>query len=422
MKHASVLHFLLALSLLAATACTQSAAEKSGASAKFTSQTTVEIPQLLDRPAALRYGTEWDAVQNIYGAQSAELRKNPDNLEARLKLTEVFIQEARITGEHPHYYPAALQMLAPVVASLEQVKDSDSRKKDLLFRALSHKASIELSLHDFAKAQTTAERAIAINPYNAYIYGCLVDANVELGYYKQAVEMCDKMVSIRPDLRSYARVSYLREIYGEVSGAIEAMDMAVKAGYPGYEQTEWSRLQLGHLYERYGNLLEAGNQYQICLAVRENYPFALAALAGLEEKRGNHKKAEALLKQAADIIPEVGFYVSLAKIYQKTNRNAEAKETILLVEKMLAEDMAAGHNMRLEIAHFHLEVTKDLNKALQAAHEEYQTRPENKDVNQLLAAIYLAQGDKTKAAEHLKKAGATGTKDPEFLALQKELN
>ncbi len=411
--------FCAALTLLAA--CGQLSSEPTKAHAKLTAQTTLDIPTLLDRPEKLRYGQEWDNVQNIYGAQAAELRRHPDNLEAHIKMAELFIQEARVTGEHPHYYPAALQMLQPVVATLEKQPNPDLKQKDLLFRALSHTASVQLSLHDFAHARETAARAIAINPYNAYTYGCLVDANVELGDYAKAVEVCDKMVGIRPDLRSYARVSYLREIYGDVKGAVNAMDMAVKAGYPGYEQTEWARVQLGRLYERYGNLAEAEKQYQMALAVRENYPFALAGMAGVEEKRQHFDRAEALLHQAAGIIPEVSFYINLTRICQKTNRAAEAATLIEKVEKMMADDIAAGHNMSLEAGHFHLEVTKDLEKAMQFANDEYQRRPDNKDVNQLLAAIYLVKGNKAQAARHLRKALATGSKDPDLLDLKRKI-
>ncbi|MCK6694024.1 MAG: tetratricopeptide repeat protein, partial [Thermoanaerobaculia bacterium] len=183
---------------------------------------------------------------------------------------------------------------------------------------------------------------------------------------------------------------------------------AVKAGYPGYEQTEWARLQLGHLYERKGDLAAAEKQFQMCLAARENYPFALAALAGIEVKRGQYGKAETLLKQAMGIIPELGFYIDLVKIYQKTGRENEAKPLIQEIQDMMAEDMAAGHNMALEAGRFHLEVTKNLEKALQFTREEYQKRPANRDVNQLLADIYLAQGNKKQAKEHLQKTMIQG--------------
>jgi hypothetical protein len=50
------------------------------------------------------------------------------------------------------------------------------------------------------------------------------------------------MMAIRPDLRSYSRVSYLREIFGDIPGAREAMLMAIQAGYPGQEETASTHL------------------------------------------------------------------------------------------------------------------------------------------------------------------------------------
>lgn len=420
MKCASILSALFFLALSILLSCSHGQPADKTVRAKFTAQQDVSIPRLLDRPEALRYETEWDAVQNLYGAQAVELRRNPDDVEARIKLAEIFMQEARVTGEHPHYYPAALEMLQPVIRTLESVAKPDVHQKDQLFRALSHQASIKLSLHDFEQAREIAKRAIVLNPYNAYIYGCLVDAQVELGQYAKAVEACDKMVGIRPDLRSYARVSYLREIHGDVPGAIEAMDMAVKAGYPGLEQTEWARLQLGQLYERYGQIQQAEKQYRTCLAVRENFPFALAALAGLERKNGHFKQAEDLLQQAIAIIPEVGFFLDLAKVYRQTGSKENVRKLIGQIEGMMAEDSAAGHNMNLEAARFHLELTRDLDEALRLAQLEYTLRPKNKDVNQLMAEIWLAKGRPEKAAPFMATASATGCKDPNLVALQKK--
>lgn len=388
---------------------------------KWASQSTLELPRLLERPEALRYGKEWDDVQNFYGAQCAALRSNPNHSEARLLLAECFMQEARVTGEHPHYYPAALSMIEPVIVQLTNKKDQNIQEKDLLFRALSHKASIQLSLHDFVAAKNTAAQAVAINPYNAYIYGCLVDAHVELGAYEEAVALCDKMVSIRPDLRSYARVSYLREIHGDPKGAIEAMKMAVAAGYPGYEQTEWARLQLGGLLEKYGQEREAQTQYENTLALRPNYPFAQAALAGLEWKKGKWQSAIERLKAAAEIVPEVGFYIDMAKIYRQKGDQKAFELLANEIESMFKEDMEAGHNMRMEAARFQLELRQNPEKALELLQEELNSRASNKDVNQLLGEIYLQQGNKKAAAEALQKAAATGSKDPDLKRLLSRL-
>ena len=74
------------------------------------------------------------------------------------------------------------------------------------------KASVMLTLHQFHDAEIIGKWAVKKYPYSAAAYGVLVDSYVELGKYEMAVEMCDKMLKIKPDLRSYSRASYLREI------------------------------------------------------------------------------------------------------------------------------------------------------------------------------------------------------------------
>lgn len=377
-------------------------------------QSSNEYPALLDRPELLQNGKEWDAVQNTYSAAIQNLNSDKVNLESYLKLTEVCILEARVTGEHGHYYPGALQ----IIEELLQRKDIP---QDVLFQALSLKSSVLLSQHDFEKALVCSQKAIQLNPYNAQIYGTLTDALVELGRYDEAVKAADKMVQIRPDLRSYARISYMREIHGDVDGAIEAMKMAVKAGYPGLEQTAWTRLTLGNVYETYGQLDNAKKEYQKILAERENYPFAIGALANLELQQNNFEGAEKLLKEAAAIIPEFSFYVQLAELYQKTNRQNEYQRTLEEIFVMLQDDVDSGHNMNLEYADIHLRITKDFQKGLEYTLNEYEKRPENIDVNRMLSQLYFELGDLEISKKHLTKATTTNSIHPEIEHLKDHL-
>jgi len=249
---------------------------------------------LLDRPIEL-FGAEWDQVQSKYQECTINIAKNPDDFGDYIKLAEVFMHEARVTGEHGHYYPSALQVLNTVLGK-------EKEPSDIRFNALLYKASVMLSQHEFQTAKELSLEAMKINKYNAQLYGTLVDALVELGEYDDAVLMADKMVSLRPDLRSYARISYLREIYGDMPGAIEAMTMAAQAGYPGLEQTAWAKLTLGELYEKNKEPEKASLVFQQILEERDNYPFAIAALGKLELEKENYKKAEVLLQKAASII------------------------------------------------------------------------------------------------------------------------
>ncbi len=398
--------FGIAVSLL--TACNK----KSNSNTDEISQS--KYPELLDRPELLQNGKEWEAVQNTYAGAVQNLTSEKVDLTNYLKLTEVCILEARVTGEHGHYYPGALQII-------DELLSKKDISQDLLFQALSLKSSVLLSQHDFKNALLCSQRAIKINPYNAQIYGTLTDALVELGRYEEAVLAADKMVGIRPDLRSYARISYMREIHGDIEGSIEAMKMAVKAGYPGLEQSAWTRLTLGNIYETYGKLDEAKNEYQLTLAERENYPFAIGALAGIELQQENYKAAEDLLKEATAIIPEFSFYVQLAELYQKTNRMEEYKETLDEIFVMLQDDVDSGHNMNLEYADIHLRITKDYEKALAFTLLEHEKRPVNIDVNKMLAKIYYEMGDKENSRKFFNEAIRTNSKNPDIKNLKEQL-
>ena len=373
-----------------------------------------ELPQLLDRGTLIQNGNEWERVQNQYGKFRQQIIRNQKPLEAKLNLARLFSQEARVTGEHGYYYPAALKLLNDILKP-------DLEDKDLKFSVLSAKASVLLSQHEFAKALEIGQEALKMNPYNAQIYGVLVDANVELGHYKKAVEKADKMVSIRPDLRSYSRVSYLREIYGRTEGSMEVMKMAVKAGYPGYEETAWTRLQLGNLYQRYGQMENAKMQYFKILMERPNYPFAMAALAKMEVQNKNYEKAEKLLKEACALIPEVSFYKQLAQLYFETGRKEEGEKMIPQILSMLKKDIESGHNVNLLYAAVYADLKKDYDKAIEYALAEYDRRPENIDVNKMLATLYRQKGETVLAKKYLKKAMITNSKNPALLELRKVL-
>lgn len=377
--------------------------------------TSIPVGQLLDRNQLIQMSNEWNQVQNNYVALREKLNKNPNDHQAALELVLLFTQEARVTGEHGHYYPAAMDVLDQILSN------SNNLSEDHYFVALNMKAGVLMSLHQFEMALETAKEAIEINPFNAQIYGVLVDANVELGNYEEAVHSADKMVSIRPDLRSYARVSYLRQIFGDVSGAIDAMEMAVTAGYPPYEETAWAGYQLGKLYELENATESAKNIYQQILLDRPGYPFAIAALANLKSQDLKKKEALQLLDKAIAAIPEVSFYTDKARILYESDEREKADKVMREVFLMLEDDRKNGHNMDLFYAEIYSDILNNQDKALEHALKEYKVRPKNIEVNKLLALIYSKKGDIKKTQKHLKLALRTNIQDSDLMALRKQI-
>ncbi len=379
-------------------------------SSKSTVQTKSIVPELLDRSEGIQLGKEWDHVQNSYMDLKTSIDQDQKNIQSLLELTALFIQEARVTGEHGHYYPAALALSDTVLNQKHITSDQQ-------YTALVQKAGVQLSLHDFADALITGRKALMLNPQNAQVYGVLVDAYVELGQYQKAIVAADQMIRIKPDIRSYSRVSYLREIHGDIEGAISAMTMAIKSGFPGYEETAWAMLTLGELYQRYGQFDQAKKTYEEILNVRPDYPFAIAALADLKIQNGDLASAEQDLNVAINHIPEFGFNVQLAQIYKKQNREAEFKFIIEEIFAMLEDDIAAGHNMTMEYADIHLDLLDDPNQALTLASTEYNKRPDNIDVNMQMARIYRALNNTEMVQKHMADASITNSKHPDLASL-----
>jgi len=361
---------------------------------------------LKPRTSKISSSSEWLNTQKAIAGMEDRLRKNPNETEIKLKLARAYMQEGRVTGDHNYYDALAFKLTNEVLKA-----DAEN------FEALCCKATLQASAHQFADALQTSEEAIKINPYNSFIYGVKCDALVELGKYDEAIKAGDKMVSVRPDIRSYSRISYLREIIGDYHGAIEAMKMALEAGYPGLEQTEWVRTYLGRLYEITGRLQIAEIYYQQALANRENYAPALAGLGRIEKAGKNYSKAIQLYTNAANIVQDYSCHHELALLYRLTNEKEKsgkefqtALDLLMKHKHPTSEENGIGHNIDRELALVYTSMNEN-DKALNSAIAEYQRRPDNIDVNETLAWAYYNSSDYMNARIHILKALRTKSKN-----------
>jgi tetratricopeptide (TPR) repeat protein len=366
---------------------------------------------LKDRTAKLAAVPDWADTKMKADDLYKKITANPKDKKSKLQLTSIYMQEARMTGDHLYYDKAAMQLVNSALAD-------DS----MYFEAICFKSMIYLSEHHFADGLVWAQKAQKLNPYNSFVYGLLTDANVELGDYKNAVEMTDKMVSTRPDLRSYSRVSYLREIYGDYPGAIDAMKMAVTAGYPGAEETEWCRIQLGHLYENEGKPKEAMVQYQTALYERPNYAYAYAGLGRLAKADKNYKEAIADFQKADSLVEDYSFRDELIDLYAINGEKDKSQDMAnKVLDKLTADaaggtnDQSIGHYADRELAYVYIK-TGDYGKALDHALMEYNRRPDNIDVNETLAWAYYKKGDYKNAATYIATALKTNSQNPQLLS------
>ncbi len=384
---------------------------------RTTSKKKEEIPALKERNINIGLQSEWLNTKAAIAGLLEKIKVNPEDNKAKLDLSLAYIQESRVTGDHTYYDEAAIKLLNQILA----VEKNN-------FDALCAKATVLLSQHHFQDGLNIANQASAINPNSAFVYGILCDANLELGDYDAAVKMADKMVSIRPDIRSYARISYLREIFGDYKGAIEAMKMATQSAYPGLEQSEWTRCQLGKLYETTGDTAKAARCYQESLVYRENYAYALAGLGRLAETKKDYPKAIAYFSQAQKAVNDYSFGDQLIDLYTLSGDTQKATE---MTQKVIEElqkhantedkNTEQGHYADKELAYLYLKANNP-DKALECAIREHNRRPENIETNEALAWCYYKKNDLVLAKKHIDKALRYNSSNPELLVKLKAIS
>ncbi|MEO5929385.1 MAG: tetratricopeptide repeat protein, partial [Candidatus Kapaibacterium sp.] len=266
------------------------------------------------------------------------------------------------------------------------------------------KASMLMTLHQFADAKALAEKAIQTNPASAFAYGVLCDANVELGKYDEAVKASDMMLSTRPDLSSYARASYLREIYGDRPGAISAMKMAADAGAPGTEERSWALYNLANLFLNQGKLDTAAFIYNGILEERPNYPYALNGLASVKAARKDYGDGIELLVKASQLAPEHLFFEQLSDIYLAMDQKDQAGTMEKRVLDAFEQHEKGGWNVDREYAIYCANHDIKLPEALMRAKRELDRRPDNIDVQDTYAWCLYKNGKAAEAVPYIEQA------------------
>ena len=212
--------------------------------------------------------------------------------------------------------------------------------------------SLANARHDFRAGLRFGERARAAAPGVVKPYGVIVDAQVELGRYDAAERTLQRMVDLKPNLDSYARVSYFRELHGDLAGAV-AGDAAGRLG--GRRRAE----NLAYVQTLLGNLeLARGRDSRGASAPTawrsSRYPGYAPAQAGLArvdaEPRRPGRRDPPLPRGGRRGCRCRSTWSALAEAELAAGRRAAAREDLALVEVQQRLLRRGGVNVDAEMA------------------------------------------------------------------------
>jgi tetratricopeptide (TPR) repeat protein len=313
-------------------------------------------------------------------------------------LGAAYLQKARATAD-PRFYALAAKALR------RSLRSEPSNLPGLLGMG-----ELALARHDFSGALEWGRKAHAVDEYSANAWGVVGDADVGLGRYEAGFKAYQRMVNLRPNLSSFARVSYARELTGDVDGAIEAMNKAATAGALIAENRAWTATQIGNLHFGSGRLADAARYYRAARRLDPGFTPALAGLGRVQAARGHTGAAITTYKKVVARLPLPQHVMTLGDLYEVAGRPAESawQYELVVAQQQLFE--VNGVLPDVEMTLFFADQGTDPKKALTLARSQYRDRKSIQVADALAWSLYK-NGRFSEAREFMGRALRLGTRD-----------
>ena len=333
-------------------------------------------------------------------ALAAAVREQPGDTATAASLAAAYLQRARETAD-PQNYLKASDVLERALA--ERPGDP---------AVLSVRGNLRLARHDFAGALADA-KAVLARPGTVRPYGVLVDALAEVGRYDEATEAVQTMLDRKPNIESYARAAYMRELRGDLRGAVEAMQLAVAAGGAADENEAYVASLLGDLEFTRGRLTPAAAAYRDSLRRFPGFSRAQVGLARVDVARGRTKRALARLRRLVARQPAAPALVELGELELAVGQSSRARRHLALAAEQNRLELKAG--VKPDAIFIVQEIDHgDARRALRLAREAWAAAPSVRNADAVGWAL-TRLGRSKAGLQWARRAMRLGSRDPNFL-------
>jgi tetratricopeptide (TPR) repeat protein len=332
------------------------------------------------------------------------IQKNPQSANSYNQLAMALARRARETSDPSYYNRAELAVqksfaLAPHNLEAEKIH-----------------VWLLLGKHEFASARDAATALSHRAPDDVIVQGLLSDANVNLGNYHEAETAAQRMLDLHAgNIPGLTRGAYLRELFGDLPGAMELMNMAYAATPTReVEDRAWILTHLGHLKTLSGDLNGAEASLLDALQLFPNYHYALANLAKVRVAQKRYPEALELLRRRFQSAPHAENLYELAEVLELSGRAEEARAAYKDFEQKALLESPKADNSNHELVLYYLDHASKPTEALRIARMELARRRDVHTLDAYAWALY-ASGDHAEAKKQIESVLSVGTKDPTIL-------
>jgi len=270
--------------------------------------------------------------------------------------------------------------------------------------ALLLRGHVAQSFHRFKDAEIIARQLIAQREL-AFDHGLLGDSLADQGNLVEAIGEYQRMIDLRPDLQSYSRVAHVRWLKGDLSGAIEAAELAVNSASPAdAESAAWACTRLASYSFQAGEKFNAESSCKAALDFVGDYPPALLLRGRMFLSDGKPVEAAEVIRRAAAANPLPEYQWALAEALREAGKIEEANN----VEAEIKRSGVANDPRTCSL--FLATRGEQASVALRLAERELECRHDI-FTHDALAWALLAAGRCSDAWAAMQHALAEGTKD-----------
>jgi tetratricopeptide (TPR) repeat protein len=329
------------------------------------------------------------------------VRPNPEDAQAAVALGDAYYQRSRETGDVRNY------------ARAERAYEGALAVEPDNTAAVSGLATLALARHQFADGLELAQRAHRAEPGLVAPYAALVDGLIETGRYGAAARKLDRMLRLKPTLAAYSRVSYYRELHGDLAGAARALEAAVSAGSGTIEGSAYIRSLEADLAAVRGRYGAAERGYGSALSIDRGYGRAVAGLALLDAGRGELAPAIETLRKQLGGAPSPDALTQLGEVEQAAGRLGAARRHYAQASELEAQGLREGSGYDAGVTLNEAE-HGDPAVAVEYGRRAWRSAPSVSSADAYSWALYRA--GRIDAATRLSaEAMRLGSRDPEFL-------
>ena len=248
------------------------------------------------------------------------------------------------------------------------------------------------------------------------VYGMLTDANIELGKYDDAEKSAQWMLDLRPgNIPAFTRTAYLRELFGDIEGAIELMQGAVnRMPFQETEDRAWVLTQIGHLEYVRGRYPAAEQALNDALSLFPEYHYALGTLADVRSAQKRPREAADLQQRRYTVAPNPENLFELAEAQARAGMTAQAAKSYVAFEQGARAEMNGDDNANRELIAYLAGAGKKPAEALTLAQREIAKRGDVYTREAYAWALWK-NGRKAEARKEMATVLAVGVQHPRVL-------